>query len=1838
MKLKRFKKIKLIILLSIILLAALSSSTLGVGSYPNHVGIDEGWGSGIYCTQHEATLDTNRLVNPDNYITTDTIHYGGSGSEAADITVAYALYLGLSGEELQNIIWASSNNTGVHVGLTNSRVINYKTVYEQIFQRSSGSVVKDATDKNNLKVLVDRIGGTYSVGPYKLDLTANGASSAAKNILLNEIRTGKKGTPGAFATFNGITGINGEIQEVVYSDGSKAPNNFPDFGREFYIRFKPKNSGAITSTGIPAFKLEFMKSVTGTVTKFDANSVDYQLTGEYAEHVLEEARSRAPAAFGWVSPTGEPGTGFWQEGTITIDTTIQLVHHDGGVINTKEESENVKVSRYCWYDENGWLHINGTDIQWQFNSSTKRFPASHHGNVAIDVQTIANVSGGNPTWTTENNRTPVIPPYTYEDQSGEGYNYDANPNVEGIKLPEAQIDMQIGGRVWLEEGGEKSGEPDGRKTNKDKPFAGIQVDLYESNGSLVTTTTTDRNGKYRFYGQVNNRSLLNPLRQYYVVFEYDGQRYQATYSYSNIASSGGFSNARDVGREEYNAKFKLISANPNNYTPDAIKPTGSGKTLTSGKRAYGIDHKIAKDNGEYATTGGKNNEGKEIALTYEDVYNKFLELSTSDNCGNPKKKDNRKEWKGNNYYSSMDELKKWLEGKGVKKEFNNIQSFIFDSLMKSSTQKDRSGNTILYPKYDRFVLRELYSTTSDDYTTTKATTFSGQKYTYLYSANYDMARYVDFGVSIRPVADIRLQKDLYKAALIVNGKKEVYEYAKRDLSDNKNNKDWDIRVRAANELYNGSKTYERDIRGSEYLLGKENVEMEKMLRVYVTYRIAFKNNGETNVKVKEIVDHYDKEGYEFNLDDRYIRENTFIGDYEGNADKSKKLETDNSPKYGSKKTLTNEYANLYLTGMDETLKPGSVSWVYVTFKVRTDEKGRIKLDYLTDPATTDKNELKVSVGKRNIAEINAYETYYIDSKQAGIRDIPNYLKKQDNKYITVDTSVAGKVAGLVDYNSNPGSLTALDLDSNGNLKVTKTSKTIEGKAGIIASDRQEDDSSQAPNIRLIIAPDNPPPDPGPDPDPDPEETRKLKGYVFEDNRTEKSEDATIGNGEYQDGEAKINGVKVELVELVSEVNDIGESTHTYIGEKVWLSHKYDGKKKELEQDDSGLRYSSGDGASKIIIDGPDGTILDVSDKEKLAKEDGQYAFLSLPAGDFFIRFTYGDDDGTTVVKTEELRNQVNELEKLQESATKNKDSLEKQGLEEAIERKKENIRVNEILGTTEGGRNAKSYNGQDYKSTVYQNGIEQSGNYYNIKAYTNSEKQNYTDDIDISINSNDLRTEDGLKYKDVKDIKSSYEVSGDDNKSKMYYYNIVQSDKKKTVSDAKDVWYYRNRSNEYSKGISLDKDNADNKILLNKRAETLAAFEKLSSYALSDAEIKNDGTSYDYSDEGTGEKVYNYNNDYYKKQQRAMLDEFEENTYMVAQTGIINTEIERDRNETEYDFIRKDTNKNALYYTVDNINLGLTERPKAQLKLNKKVDNYTLSLYSGTVLFDANKSQNNLSFSDHEEHSAEKDKLGLFKVSQPRLGRPRGANNEIIQNYIDNEFLQNILINLKYTFFVENVGETDYTDKKFYYTGIEDNADKNTSKTAAVRVVDYVANELGFSAETNKQWNISSAEQLMPSKVAKNENENFVNRLYNDELRSYKTLIATDNLGQKIKPNERNEIELQLSNQLVDLEERNNVFCNMAEIVATYNDVGRRCAFTIPGNEEMADQLLGNNAGSETRSPLERIQVKEIDADCSQEVKILPPTGDEDKKMFTSKTIGNTIKKGITSILGFVSK
>lgn len=1367
------------------------------------------------------------------------------------------------------------------------------------------------------------------------------------------------------------------------------------------------------------------------------------------------------------------------------------------------------------------------------------------------------------------NNIPIEIEFGFEDT----YEYKTGKGVAEttVTLPSKKINEQIGGHVFLDKPENKTGNIDGIKNiGTDTNYAGIQVQLWELNstsdtaGTLVATTTTDKNGRYSFYGLVNGVPLINPLKKYYVTFTYNGQMYQSTYYKNDL--TGGFSNAKDVEREAFNQKFENIYSDTSNY-----------KISNNWRKAFALLEKLKNSNGDYIAYKG--NDGDD-ALTYSDAWDKFIEFATntrtytsptyadaSKTWVSGTSKTNVTTWQNNSYGNvtawhdytydnAFTKLNNWLVNtvKTSQDEANKVIQFIKDSMITATT---RQGTTNVYPVYNRFVLENIDEKSTDYTSSTKKTIKVKNTYTYLYTKLSDQSRYVDYGITARVVNDLALQKDVYKATVIVNGKKEEYIYSKKDLDADGG---WNIKVRSSDALYNGQTQYNREIRKSEYLYngtdGYDNANNVKNLQVYVTYRIAVKNQGNVRAKINEIVDYYDDSAYEFDgtlsgnqysiksynysptESKKYGQNgNTYVNSYVGSNAKGnilsgqgltvKTIGIDNRTQEtisGSNYSLK----GLYLTGIKSSdgkdyLEPGKLAYVYLTFKVKNDAN--------TNKVKMDQNLLtgEVTVGKRNIAEINGYSTQYTQNAK-----IPNSLvattKDGKTTYTLKDTDVSGKAAGLIDTDSNPGSLTAKDLNSNGDI-ITDAKNSVK--------DRQQDDTDKAPNIKLII-------------DQTSDDTRVMSGYVFEDNRNVNSNSAIVGDGK-DNNETKINGVTLELVELVQNVDENGIFTGTYSGEKVWETYTYNvdsnnkitlsGGQPSTVDYYSGYGSVSGQQAYQTILTG--NGILEASIPDDLKRltgnnAKGQYAFVSVPTGDFYIRFTYGEKDRTVLTST--------------------------------------NNEVNTKLNAK--GMNEKSYNGQDFKSTVYQANLSQDTSYNGIAGFKDYNKQNYTQNYGQQ-SSSQMQVNDGT------------------HKETMYYYDIAVGDTSTNVSDAKDILYYRKRANEYGNDQQ------------NYKAEVLDSFEKLGTY--------NNGEN-----------------------QRELVSALENNTYQVAQTGIINMQVEYNKDSLT---VAGNGTSTGQQYKLNNINLGLVERPRAQVELEKQVSNVRITLANGNTLFDATKSVNNLYYAQHTGHTEKytnaagntnkdinnENATGGLRITGTKMSNNSATTPELIQAYIDDELMEGSTLNVEYRLTVKNVGDVDYLDNQFYYTGKTNNTNEsNISRTNVVDIVDYVSNEIKYEAglqNNGVQWKIKAQKELVNSVTSENPltfggsdiiERDLVNREYYNKLITYNTILTTNDLQKELLPititNDINKttdsttlvLSTTISSNTVG--GNNLVYNNLAEITHLTNSQGRRMQFSIVGNQSMANQ----NAGNDTReiSNADLVTPTEIDADSAQKIILMPPTGE----------------------------
>ena len=347
---------------------------------------------------------------------------------------------------------------------------------------------------------------------------------------------------------------------------------------------------------------------------------------------------------------------------------------------------------------------------------------------------------------------------------------------------------------------------------------------------------------------------------------------------------------------------------------------------------------------------------------------------------------------------------------------------------------------------------------------------------------YPYATQINLGLSQRQEADLAVKKDIQKVTLEINGQEHVYTY---DTLETKPDAEgtWDINVRLSDAYY--STNYSRELYKSDYLYkvsnyGENYVDYGKSkddeLQVYVTYKIMIRNQSlSIQARVNELVDYFDSD-YEYVDERSYIKVNGNILNV--NASKSSR--------YGQgTETNLDGYDKIYVKGLDGNyLSAGETAYVYLTFKVKKDtrEDGEdwLRLDEELQSGNP------IGVGKENIVEINGYSTKYAAGTQ-----VPNV------------GNVGGTAAGIVDRDSKSGNLNSADVP----------------KDGTIAYNKFEDDTDKAPNIRIKLYRDD-------------ESNRVISGVVWEDERNEEIGATTTGNGIREENETLINGVTVQLVELM----------------------------------------------------------------------------------------------------------------------------------------------------------------------------------------------------------------------------------------------------------------------------------------------------------------------------------------------------------------------------------------------------------------------------------------------------------------------------------------------------------------------------------------------------------------------------------------------------------------------------------------------------------------------------------------------------------------------------------
>ena len=755
-------------------------------------------------------------------------------------------------------------------------------------------------------------------------------------------------------------------------------------------------------------------------------------------------------------------------------------------------------------------------------------------------------------------------------------------------------------------------------------------------------------------------------------------------------------------------------------------------------------------------------------------------------------------------------------------------------------------------------------------------------------------------------------------------------------------------------------------------------------------------------------------------------------------------------------------------------------------------------------------------------DINGVKESIITGEKSNVAEIANY----STYYKGTD-----KIAGKIDRDSAPQNVNMIKYNDNR---------------------WYDDDSDSAPLLHLNVSGEN----------------RTIDGTAWEDKETETIENGQkVGNGIRDDDEALIGGLTTELIEKITVKNPDGTYTDY---DFLWPTNK-------------NLDFLNG--KTFEFVTGFD-SITETAKSNENGMSVGGYKFIGVPAGNYVVRFLYGNDK-TSLDDTNSNTDTTIALKPDGTSYSGNENVL-------TANYKSENIAV---------------YNGQDYKSTTYQSGFAKiSSNGYLNNAWHDLDNINLANakvsdardsearrlemmsnsEIITNVNGTMLSTANDINA-NHKDLFEKYYMFADTAKLNL---NVENSNTLDVTGKTYKNGILKTDSLEYHiKGIDLGlEERSENSIVLDKEINSIKLTTNDSKVIL-DAE-------YDISYEKVSKSSY--------KNNTVIIAEVDDNNYLVAKVELnadksIGVDNMQAINKIE-DKANGTGTQNFRYINVDDTILqGTTiEIGYTITALNVgEVDRVSEKLYNIT------------------------DNRDSVKVKEDMLK----AAIEVAK--ANSTYLDNAL---------PEIGT--YLGKTYYQgANVKNNNDKIATTTVR-QVIDYVDNEAVFSTINNSKldnsWNAATINEITGNGINDNRlidssivvNNNIVDKNGLNYITSQKNNIALSidniqdvneltNKGFEIKlvpysvdeNNYKSSITLTTTRTVSAETDADKIALdNLAEIVKYENTVGRRDVTSIPGN---TNPKFGEF----------EVSLKERDSSATELVTLTPPTGIEAKVSLTIQVL-----------------
>lgn len=866
-------------------------------------------------------------------------------------------------------------------------------------------------------------------------------------------------------------------------------------------------------------------------------------------------------------------------------------------------------------------------------------------------------------------------------EDGELVKVEITNKWDWIEIP--VLTMKLGGKVWddtnrtadkytdtLENGKIDEGEPgipnakvtihrtlvDKATGEYVKKLEGVYV--YDENNletRVDNVTYTDESGNWKF-GAVSVPAFTEDEKSIYdinrycvtygVEFEYDGQTYEPT----EFLATAGDGPKSYIGADASNNMYSNVGARWNKMI----------ESSTSERDNY-LNDSMAID---------KQEDRIDFNKTFEDVQGK----TPIDDDGNTEGMTGTGK---DLHYSSVDSVSFFNSDNSRKistLETVDDENNLYDELKITAstyTQNETASTSInlTYPFYNH----DLYSESErgawhlrgwDKLITDEFTIV------YKFEAVYNYCLSINLGLIEREAADVAVEKDLTEALVVVNGKALKYKFNSAiDLEDPDNSELLykqlavaDAQIEYTLGLYKGDYYYRASVydgtdAGSAlngFYTGKLNLpsisysEME----IYLTYTINVYNQSATyDVKISELVDYYDgtfKLITSDNDDDRYRYVQTLNGE---KIDNKIEVAKPSKIKFGDDPTeydVTWASVENDIDGSDEVkynkITTSAVSGSDGNRKLATGEKASITVTFMVNKK--DKVELNDSINKMGVPA-NVEHAIELGKKHnlAEVAKFTSYYSdKSENRW-----SEKGQVSGRVDEDSAPDNVNIRDYNEKA---------------------YYEDDTDSAPIITVELN--------------DGGDSRRISGLVWDDAQTKDvGYGQVVGDGLYnpEQGDKLINGLTVEAFESISVPTD----NTTADGEKIYEEYQF--------------AWPTGIGIAEL---GGHSIEELTGFKQSIKTVNGEYVFENLPAGNYKVRYVYGDKN----------------------IPTGNSDSI--------------------VV-----------YNGQDYKTTAYQIGFD---NDKNADGYLDNEWHDITNSQLGDLRVNDARDDEARRlYISAKSEMLTYE-------------------------------------------------------------------------------------------------------------------------------------------------------------------------------------------------------------------------------------------------------------------------------------------------------------------------------------------------------------------------------------------------------------------------------------------------------------------------------------------------